>query len=86
MDNIIFIRKTNLYHHWLKIMSEKGQIYKAYSNHPIKSLKEGRKNGVMFFKGPKLLEGDLLPNNENYKILQVSKIGNQYYIAISYCE
>ena len=80
----IVLKETKLYHHWLKVMSEKGKIFKLYTNDrtAIRRLKEGRNNAIMLAGGPRLVEGQLLPNNEEYRIIQISYIQGNYYLIL----
>lgn len=82
-DSIV-LKKTPLYHHWLKQMSEKGEIFKLYTNNKdvIRKSKVGRNNAIMLAGGPKLIEGQLLPNNEKYRIIQIAYIQDNYYIVL----
>lgn len=82
-ENIV-LKQTPLYHHWLKIMSEKGQIFKLYTNNPsaIRKSKDGKSNTLMLAGGPKIIEGKLLPNNDNFKVLQIFYVQGNYYIAL----
>ena len=84
MQDKLILRKTNLYHHWLKVMSEKGKVYKLYTNNKtaIRKLKEGKDNAIMLAGGPKIIEGQLLPNNNDYKVVQISYIQGNYYIVL----
>ena len=80
----IVLKETKLYHHWLKVMSEKGKIFKLYTNDrtAIRRLKEGRNNAIMLAGGPKLIEGQLLPNNEEYRIIQIAYVQGNYYLIL----
>lgn len=80
----IVLKETKLYHHWLKVMSEKGKIFKLYTNDrtAIRRLKEGRNTAIMLAGGPKLVEGCLLPNNEEYRISQIVYQQDNYYIVL----
>jgi len=84
MKENIVLKQTPLYHHWLKVMSEKGQIFKLYTNNPtaIRKSKEGKFNAIMLAGGPKIIEGNLLPNNNDFKVLQIYYVQGNYYIAL----
>ena len=84
MRDFILIKKTKLYHHWLKQMSGQYNIYKIKTNDhtAIRKFKEGNKSAVMLAGGPKLVEGELLPNNEEYRIIQISYIQGNYYLIL----
>lgn len=83
-SGVVLIKDTPLYYHTLKKVSEKGEIYKLYTNksNEIRKTKEGRANAIMLAGGPKIIEGCLLPNNESYKVVQISYIKNNYYLVL----
>lgn len=82
-DNIV-LKKTKVYHNWLKQVPDRCNIYKLYTNNKdkIRRGKEGRSNVLMLGGGPKLVEGQLLPDNEDYKIVQISYLQGNYYIVL----
>lgn len=84
IKGVIVLKETKLYHHWLKVMSEKSKIFKLYTNNKtaIRKFKEGKANAIMLAGGPKLIEGQLLPNNEKYKIIQIAYIQGNYYLIL----
>ena len=84
MQDKLVLKETNLYHHWLKVMSEKSKIFKLYTNNKtaIRKFKEGKANAIMLAGGPKLIEGQLLPNNEKYRIIQIAYIQGNYYLIL----
>lgn len=84
MQDKLVLKETNLYHHWLKVMSEKGKIYKLYTNDKsaIRKIKEDKNNAIMLAGGPKIIEGHLLPNNDDYKVVQISYVQDNYYIVL----
>lgn len=83
--NIIILRNTNCYKHILKkvISSKKGDTFKLITNNivAIRKFKENKMNAIMLAGGPKLVEGNLLPNS-NYKILQIIYQKYTYYIVL----
>lgn len=84
-DNVV-LKKTNCYNHSLRKMtsSSKGDIFKLITSDKtaIRRFKEGKNVAIMLAGGPKLVEGQKLPNNEEYRILQIVYQQNNYYIVL----
>jgi hypothetical protein len=84
-DNIT-LKQTYCYHHFLKkaLASNRGDIFKLNTSDKtaIRKSKEGDNNAIMLAGGPKLVEGELLPNNEEYRILQIINQQDNYYIVL----
>lgn len=81
----ITLKKTNYYNHILKKLSGgKSYAYKLITNNPeaIRNSKVDGNNAIMLAGGPKLVEKQLLPNNEEYRILQIIHKQNDYYIIL----
>lgn len=84
MEGYITLKKTKLYHNWLKQVPSSYDIYKVQTNNKnsIRRFKEGRNNAIMLAGGPKLVEEELLPDNNKYRIKQISYLQGNYYIIL----
>lgn len=84
MDSTITLKKTRLYHNWLRQVTGSYDIYKVITNNKakIRRFKEGRNTAIMMAGGPKLVEGYLLPDNPKYRIRQISYLQGNYYIIL----
>lgn len=84
MRDFIVLKKTNKYNNWLKQVPQSYDIYKVQTHNKsaIRRFKEGRNNALMLAGGPKLVEGQLLPNNEEYRIIQISYLQGNYYLIL----
>lgn len=84
MDSTITLKKTRLYHNWLRQVTGSYDIYKVITNNKakIRRFKEGRNTAIMMAGGPKLVEGHLLPDNPKYRIKQISYLQGNYYIIL----
>ena len=84
MRDFIVLKKTKKYHSWLKQVPSSCDIYKVqtHDKNAIRRFKEGRDNAIMLAGGPRLVEGQLLPNNEEYRIIQISYIQGNYYLIL----
>ena len=84
MEGLITLKKTRLYHNWLKQVPNSYDIYKVQTNNKsnIRRFKEGRNTAIMLAGGPKLVEGQLLPNNSEYRIKQISYLQGNYYLIL----
>ena len=85
MRDFIVLKKTKKYHSWLKQVPSSCDIYKVMTidKSAIRRFRgEDKKNVIMLAGGPKLVEGQLLPNNEEYRIIQISYIQGNYYLIL----
>ena len=84
MKDFILLKNTKLYHHWLKQMSGSYDVYKLKTNKSfaVRKFKEEKNTVLMLAGGPKLVEGELLPNNENYRIKHIAYVQGNYYLIL----
>ena len=85
MRDFIVLKKTKKYHSWLKQVPSSCDIYKVMTidKSAIRRFRgEDKKNIIMLAGGPRLVEGELLPNNEEYRIIQISYLQGNYYLIL----